>query len=394
MSFSIGETAGDYRILEELGRGGMGRVYKVEHRITQRLEAMKVLEGGRPDAPEQAARSLREIQVQASLDHPNIAKVHNAFWNGDDLILVMELIDGSSLRRLMEEGRLPFAAAMDYARQAVSALDHAHTHGVIHRDVSPSNMMVSAAGVLKLTDFGLARGPADLRLSQSGAPLGSVYYMSPEQVRGTAADARSDIYSLGAVLYELVTGAKPFDGASAFSIMMDHVQKVPAPPVEIEPGLPRPLNEAILRALRKDPSERFASTAEFQQALEQAPCAEARLLPAPRTRRLRWWGVLTAGMLVLVAMAGTGAVLSGWWRWSPGPPAVVVPPPAAPAPIELAPAPARPVNHGQPAKADAPESSKRPPNRPRRPFGRLWRVLRFKRSSSEKDEPQRAPEHP
>src|SRR6266851_8269884 len=124
MSFSIVETVGAYRILQELGRGGMGRVFKVEHTITRRLEAMKVLEGGRPDAPEQAARSLREIQVQASLDHPNIAAVHNAFWAGEDLVLVMELIEGRSLRRLLEAGRVPLATAIDYACQALSALEY------------------------------------------------------------------------------------------------------------------------------------------------------------------------------------------------------------------------------------------------------------------------------
>src|SRR5262249_32416050 len=202
-----GKTIGPYRVIEELGRGGMGRVYKVEHTVTQRLEAMKILEGGRPEAADQAARSLREIQLQASLDHPNIASVHNAFWEGEDLILVMELIEGSSLRRVLENGRLPLALALDYGCQALSALSYAHAHGIIHRDVSPGNMMVSSTGVLKLTDFGLARRPADPRLSNSGAPLGSLYYMAPEQVRGSAADdVRSDLYSLGAVLYELTTG--------------------------------------------------------------------------------------------------------------------------------------------------------------------------------------------
>src|SRR5689334_13114235 len=120
MSFSIGDTVGDYRILEEIGRGGMGRVFKVEHTVTRRLEAMKILAGGRPDVAHQEARSLREIQLQASLDHPNIAAVHNAFWAGEDLVLVMELIQGLSLRRILEAGRVPLAASLDYAGQALS----------------------------------------------------------------------------------------------------------------------------------------------------------------------------------------------------------------------------------------------------------------------------------
>src|SRR5262245_48616265 len=152
MDSPIGKTIGPYRVIEELGRGGMGRVYKVEHTVTQRLEAMKILEGGRPEAADQAARSLREIQLQASLDHPNIAAVHNAFWEGEDLVLVMELIEGSSLRRILEAGRrLAMTTALDYGCQALSALSYAHANGIIHRDVSPANMMVSSAGVLKLT---------------------------------------------------------------------------------------------------------------------------------------------------------------------------------------------------------------------------------------------------
>ena len=168
MSFSIGDTVDAYRILEEIGRGGMGQVFKVEHTLTRRLEAMKVLRGGRPDAPGQATRSLREIQVQARLDHPNIAAVHHAFWAGEDLVLVMELIEGCSLQRLLETGRVPLATAIDYGCQALAALGYAHAHGVIHRDVSPSNMMVSPKGVLKLTDFGLSKSATDARFSQPG----------------------------------------------------------------------------------------------------------------------------------------------------------------------------------------------------------------------------------
>src|SRR5260370_26637490 len=219
MNFSIGDTVGAYRILEELGHGGMGRVFKVEHTITRRLEGMKGLEGGRSDAPAQAARSLREIRLQASLGPANIAAVHNAFWEGENLVLVMELIDGHSLRSVLETQRLPLVTALNYACQALSALSYAHAHGVIHRDISPANMMISPSGVLKVTDFGLAKGPADVGVSRNGAPLGSLYYMPPEQVRGAEADARSDIYSLGALLYELTTGKRPFDGDKAFSII-------------------------------------------------------------------------------------------------------------------------------------------------------------------------------
>jgi serine/threonine protein kinase len=243
---------------------------------------MKVLQGDRPDAPDQAARSLREIQVQAGLDHPHIAAVHNAFWTDDALILVMELIEGRSLRSELELGRLSFETAIDYACQALSALEHAHQHGVIHRDVSPSNMMVNLEGVLKLTDFGLSKNTSDLKHSRPGAPVGSVHYMSPEQVRGALVGPASDIYSLGTVLYEMVTGTKPFDGPSEFVIMVAQVDQAPAEPLTIEPGLPPELNQAILRALSKDPASRFSSAEEFRQALLGIKLTGAPALSAAR----------------------------------------------------------------------------------------------------------------
>lgn len=305
MGVSIGDTVGDYRILAELGRGGMGQVFKVEHTVTRRVEAMKVLSGSRPDA-QHAARSLREIQLQASLDHPNIAAVHNAFWAGDDLILIMELIPGRSLRRILEDGRVPLEATLDYTQQALSALSYAHGHGVTHRDISPGNVMIGPTGVLKLTDFGLAKGPLDGRLSQSGAPLGTLWYMSPEQVRGSASDARSDIYSLGAVLYELATGKKPFDGESAFAIMADQVGKEPVPPIEVEPAVPPAINAALLRALEKDPDRRFQTAEEFRQAIAGIPETGSR--PSV-IRSLIFWA---AAALICVVLAMAGVLVSRW----------------------------------------------------------------------------------
>ena len=317
MSVSIGDTVGDYRILAEIGRGGMGQVFKVEHAVTRRVEAMKVLSGGRPDAPH-AARSLREIQLQASLDHPNIAAVHNAFWVGEDLVLVMELIDGRSLRRVPEDGRVTQQATLDYASQALSALSYAHGHGVTHRDISPGNVMIDRAGILKLTDFGLAKGPLDGRISQSGAPLGTLWYMSPEQVRGSDSDARSDIYSLGAVLYELATGKKPFDGEGAFEIMSDQVGKAPVPPIEVEPAVPQAFNAALLRALEKDPDRRFQTADEFRQAITGiAP----KTGPQPSViRSAIFWA---AAALVCLVLSVAGVFASRWFY----PPAAVVPTP-------------------------------------------------------------------
>jgi len=362
MSFSIGDTVDAYRILEELGRGGMGQVFKVEHTLTRRLEAMKVLKGGRPDAPGQATRSLREIQVQARLDHPNIAAVHHAFWLGADLVLVMELIEGCSLQRLLETGRVPLATAIDYACQALSALSYAHAHGVIHRDVSPSNMMVSPKGVLKLTDFGLSKSAADARFSQPGAPIGSLYYMSPEQVRGAAlAGEQSDIYSLGAVLYELVTGKRPFEGSSAFAIMVAHVEKQPVSPADVESTLSAELNDAILRALAKDPAERFQSAEEFRQVLVHIKSTGIKVSAPSRPRR-SW--VVAASVLFAVATFAVADFARIHGGHKPGnPPAAVVtaspvvqaPPPApSPALPALVETPHPPPSAAAPAKLIVP----------------------------------------
>ena len=174
MSFGIGDTVGTYKIVGAIGAGGMGEVFRVEHVVTKRVEAMKILAAATSTSSEQDQRFLREIQVQASLSHPNIAAVHNAFWEDKHLVMIMELIEGASLRTLLEGGRIPLASAIDYACQALAALDYAHSHGVVHRDISPANMIITEDGTLKLTDFGLAKSLKDIRLTQTGALVGSL----------------------------------------------------------------------------------------------------------------------------------------------------------------------------------------------------------------------------
>ena len=269
MSFDIGDTVDAYTIAGVVGRGGMGRVFQVEHSITRRVEAMKVVIGGRPDASEQAQRFLREIQLQASLSHPNIASVHHAFWLKSDLVLIMELVEGPSLQDLLEAGPIPLATAIDYACQALRALSHAHRNGVVHRDVSPGNILVDADGTVKLTDFGRAKALAGPRSTQAGEAMGSVYYASPEQLKGLpTVDERADVYSLGAVLYELVTGRPMFDADSLYDVMIAQIEQAPPPPAEIRPDIPPALNDLILTALSKDPARRFPSAEAFLDALE------------------------------------------------------------------------------------------------------------------------------
>jgi eukaryotic-like serine/threonine-protein kinase len=271
MSFGIGDTVGTYKIVAAIGSGGMGEVFRVEHVVTKRVEAMKILAAATSSSPEQDQRFLREIQLQASLNHPNIAAVHNAFWENGHLVMIMELIQGASLRTLLEGGRIPLTTAIDYACQALAALDYAHTHGVVHRDISPANMIIMEDGTLKLTDFGLAKSLKDIRLTQTGALVGSLYYTSPEQVRGESnVDARSDIYSVGAVLYEMATGVKLFSSENPFTLMLAHVEHSPRRPSEVDPALPRVVDEILLKALEKDPEKRFQSAEIYRYALESA----------------------------------------------------------------------------------------------------------------------------
>src|SRR5579871_356769 len=290
MKFKIGETVGSYRIIASLGSGGMGEVFQAEHVVTQRIEAMKILASDPASGPERDQRFLREIQLQARLNHPNIAVVHNAFWQDSHLIMIMELIAGDSLRKILDRGKLPLALALDYACQALRALDYAHAHGVVHRDISPSNMIVMENGTLKLTDFGLAKSKTDVRLTQTGTIIGSLYYTSPEQVQGnTAVDLRADIYSLGALLFEMVTGSKIFECDKPFSLMQAHVSQIPRRASDVVSGLPKDLDEALLRSLEKDREKRFQSAEMFRCALDgirESWRRDTALLPAPLHLRI------------------------------------------------------------------------------------------------------------
>jgi hypothetical protein len=267
LDFAPGQIVGDYEILETLGAGGMGKVYKVRNTISERVEAMKVLLANLDEHPELVDRFGREIKVTASLEHPNIAGLRTALRIGNQMAMVVEYVEGSTLDKLMKAGRLSLGQAIDAAHQALAALAYAHSRGVVHRDIKPGNIMLTADGRVKLMDFGIARMTSDRQLTKTGQLVGSLYYMSPEQVEGKAPDARSDLYSLGVTLYEMVTGQKPFEGDSEYSILAGHLNDTPRPPVELDPSLPAALNEVILLAMAKDPQARFQSAEAFGNAL-------------------------------------------------------------------------------------------------------------------------------
>ena len=227
MSYEIGTLIGDYEIVDVLGTGGMGKVYKVRNTISDRIEAMKVLLPNLNADQELAERFLREIKVQASLQHPNIASLRTAQRVNNQLLMIMEFVEGSTIETVMREKRIPLEDCVRYGSQVLSALAYAHAHGVVHRDIKPPNIMLTRDGSIKLMDFGIAKVSVDHRLTQTGKTVGSLFYMSPEQIRGSDVDGRSDLYSFGITLYEMVTGRRPFEGESDYSIMAAHLQQPP-----------------------------------------------------------------------------------------------------------------------------------------------------------------------
>jgi eukaryotic-like serine/threonine-protein kinase len=325
--FQIGQSLGDYAIRQELGKGGFGRVFQVEHTLTGRREAMKVLAAS--SSPEQAERFLREIRVQASLTHPNIAIVHTAFWVNDDLALVCEYLEGQSLQNRLEQQPLTQNGALDVIGQVLQGLSYAHARGIIHRDITPANIFLMSGGPVKIIDFGLAKAATDLRLTQEGSPIGAAHYMSPEQIRGAQEiDARTDVYSCGVVLYELVTGKKPFDGRDSFTIMRGHAEEQPLAPTAANPEVSKELSAIIVRAMSKKPEDRFQSADAFLQAITslQVPIQTAKLRAPRRTALLTAAVVMVAAIVLLVVAANTTRSQAA--GPAKGVPFIVPPPPA------------------------------------------------------------------
>ena len=278
--FTVGQSVGDYEVLSILGLGGMGKVYKVRNVISDRVEAMKVLLPDLNSHQSLADRFLREIRLLASLNHPNIAALRTALTYENQLVMIMEFVEGETLANRIARAPISTAEAVNYSEQILSALSYAHKHNIIHRDIKPANMMLTPQGVVKLMDFGIARSGTDGSLTSTGTTLGSLNYMPPEQVRGEAADARSDIYSFGISLYELLTGKLPFQGDSQYSLMTAQLNQQPPSAISLRADLPPALNEIILMAMAKEPAERFQSADAFCNALKSVPVSA---LPSPGT---------------------------------------------------------------------------------------------------------------
>ena len=269
MTENTPQRIGDYEIIRELGHGGMGKVYQVRNVISDRVEAMKVVLPDLANRSEFATRFMREIKVLASLDHPNIAQLRTAFTADDQLVMIMEYVDGVTLGDRLEREGFPVLEALNYIDQVLAALSYAHGKHVIHRDIKPGNMMLTPQGVVKLMDFGLARSSNEVGLTMTGTTVGSLDFMSPEQVQSQPTDERSDLYAVGVSLYQMVTHQRMFNATSNYSIMEAHVKETPRPPIEIKPTVPKGLSDLIMMSVAKDPAQRFQTADAFRNALAQ-----------------------------------------------------------------------------------------------------------------------------
>ena len=270
MAFRVGQRAGGYEFLRILDSSANTIVYEVFNEAAGRREALKLLPKEMNGDKRAVERFLREAKIRCSLSHPNIATFYRGFELEGELVMTMETSDTPTLEERLEEGPLTMTESIDIMMQVLEGLQHAHNADVVHRELTPSNVLLTAGGQAKLSGFALARQTEDPKLTKPGLVSGPVHYISPEQAKGVGEiDGRSDIYSAGVLLFEMITGAKPFDSRSQFDIMQAHVMSPPPEPSDLREDVPSELSAIILKALEKFAEERYGSAEEFREALNQ-----------------------------------------------------------------------------------------------------------------------------
>src|SRR5688572_12564860 len=344
VSLSAGSRLGPYEILSPLGAGGMGEVYRARDTRLDRTVAIKVLASHLSASPDVRQRFEREARTISQLSHPHICALHDVGREGETEYLVMEYLEGETLADRLLKGPLPLEQTLRYGVQIADALDKAHRQGIVHRDLKPGNVMLTKSGV-KLLDFGLAKTlersldatgreqaavmqqpmaggsltafPTVMgspNLTQEGTILGTFQYMAPEQLEGKEADARTDIFAFGAVLYEMATGAKAFSGATQASLISSILRDEPLPISQVQPMTPRALDHVVKKSLAKDPEDRWQNAAdlggELKWIAEAGSQAGVERVPVPR-RRARAWLARAAAAVVLLALGATAGSL---WR--------------------------------------------------------------------------------
>jgi serine/threonine-protein kinase len=355
----VGRTVAHYQLMDKLGAGGMGEIYRAQDTRLARVVAIKVLPDSYVGDPERRRRFLQEGRAASALNHPNIITIHDVLFEGDTAFLVMEFVSGQTLADLIATGPMSVPDVLKYAAQMADALAAAHDAGIVHRDLKPGNVMVTPRGLVKVLDFGLAKRSAFAStdgdatttvgvapLTMEGSILGTVHYMSPEQAEGKLVDARSDVFSFGVMLYEMLTGIRPFAGDTTLSVLSSILRDDAKPISASSPSVPRPIDELVRRCIAKRPDARWQSMHELHDALallkgdSEAPRSSIAP-PVPIARRSPLLAVGAGAAVLLVVGAG-------WWtvghrRVRPAPPAPVAAPPAdiAAAPV-TAPAPPTP----------------------------------------------------
>jgi len=318
----IGKTLSNrYKILEKIGGGGMAEVFKGKDTLLNRTVTIKILREQYTSDSDFVKRFRREAQAVASLSHPNIVSIYDVGEDGKIHYLVMEYVEGSNLKDLInKEAPLDFERSINIAIQICDALEHAHINGVIHRDIKPHNILITPTGRVKVTDFGIARAVTEATITYTGSMVGSVHYISPEQAKGKITDYKSDIYSAGVVLYEMVTGKVPFTGESPITVALKHIQEELPAVDEINPEAPESLQDIIETAVSKDPDERFSSASEMRDSLvsvlnqikSKANFGGMEGNNVPKKRKLKPLGWILFIVLILGGLYAVYAALMGY----------------------------------------------------------------------------------
>ncbi|HEX8338926.1 MAG TPA: serine/threonine-protein kinase, partial [Pyrinomonadaceae bacterium] len=314
-AFLVNQTVGEYRVLDFLGAGGMGEVYRAVHSKIGRVAAVKVLTQATQGSGF-VERFFNEARIQASLQHPNIATLYDFCEVQGQPCIIMEYVDGQTISERIEGFRapLPLAETVYVFEKVCEAIEYVHRHGVIHRDIKSNNIKVSSQGQVKLLDFGIAKGQGTQPLTQAGSVIGTLQYLAPELIRGGTADAGGDVWALGVLLYEMVTGRMPFDAATVGDLC-DRIGRCEyAPPAQVNPGVPREVAAVISRCLRKNPSERYRTAGELLEDARKLSAAVSKpgLSPTVSEAASEYAEAKTPGRpfpLPFVAIAGVAAAV-------------------------------------------------------------------------------------
>ena len=313
----VGRSISHYKVISLLGRGAWGTVYLAEDLRLRREVALKFFPGGRLGGAEQEARFLKEAQAAAAVSHPNICTVHEIDQAEGHTFIAMARVEGSTLRELVDQGPLPVDLALDIAEQIAEGLAEAHTHGIVHRDIKPANVMITPRGRVQIMDFGLAKLTCETQVTREGTLIGTPAYMSPEQVRGDATDARGDLWSLGALLHELLTGEPAFAGERVESVLYQICHEDPEPPSALRSDLPPELDAIVGKCLLRDTARRYQSAADLLADIVDLRRGLEGLPPLPRRRGLRLLRRVALPLALVVAATLISVLLpesSSWLR--------------------------------------------------------------------------------